>query len=1070
MGMLRKIGILAFILIAGVLSLQSAFALEKTSLTVSYTLDAGLLLNNSQLDVFNGTFVGDAIFTSAGKIGGAVDLDGNGDSASSTLIMDSSNLNFSIEFWISHDTVNADFDWYMESRSTTDAAAQGVGIAFQGESNQYSAFCDASGSDLGTTVTSAASAPGAGFNHIIATYNNSDFKVYRNTTSIINITPCTPPNHDRAFDFGRHAEIASRSLDGQIDLIRVWNRTLNDSEVVGLFNLGEGKNHSDLDVFPDPTPDTINVSDPEPANNTQHNTLLLNINATVNTSLVFNEPFNVTLFVDGVANQTITGITAGTNVNISFNLSFSVTEERELGFFLSVFDNTTQENTTNHTIFIDNVNPIITTIQSPQNNTAFKSILDGQFNFTDSFLLFSYEVFVDGTLIDLQTELNTTAFAYNLTANVTTLASNGQHLLTINVSDGHTSREIGDWDYDRNILTKRIRYNFGDSYISVYATDAQLADSFDTIKQKDRYQFVHKRARTSSTETYRITSDKKISIIEGYEEYQGWIVINDLKKWIDFNNDDGAKSKVTRVDEYTVEVSTSGLTSQDIVFNSIGSLNVVTETFSFFKGNLTHNIPTSTFENEIINFEIVFNTNDSLVQDVQANLFWNGTNEGFDIQINGTNQVNFTKVFTVPQIDTDQFVDVFWNYTITGTQNNETNTTDVINQTVFNFNFTTCVESSSNIVLKLVTLNEEDDSVISNVSVEAFFTFFVESGFVSQDNATKINASFVFPLAQNYSICLDPFNETLVTDADIDYDTQGFSQRNFFLRKASLGNNITKVLNLYLINSSIATTVEINVVDNEDQPKADVFVKILRRFIGNNSFKEVEVAKTDDDGSTVARLVLNDEFYKFVIQEDNVTIFTSTERKILSDQIFIRIGDLAEFLDTINKIDNLEFTLTNTTLANGSVDFTFFYNDLENIVREGCLRVRSKGIVDNEICEICSSAASATITCIAPNTTNSILVASAFIDSDTRNSQFIIAVLEIDFLSEFRNFGQIGVYLSLLIMSVMIGVAIWTPTGAMVFGTIATLASYGMGLIGLSYGTIIGLVAMVIYIIASRRN
>lgn len=1061
MGMLRKIGILGFVLLLTVITLNSAFAAEvefahlfdcnegSGGTLIDSTGRAngtvnGMTWNSTEIVPYNTTGDGGP-FSCEFDGAGYVELD------NLTWLNDTAQ-HFAASVWIKPDANTGNILSFWDNTAAQNEAFQ---LWFVGGGIQCLAR-DAA--HLSITATSADNIALDRWTLVICQWDGVNLELIHNTT-LQAATGKGSSDLQSLGDLGRNAGGAN-FFNGVMDDIKFYNSSLNSSQISNLFNFG------DVNGTAPPLDDSINVSAMLPANNTQHNTLLLNINVTVNAT----NTFNATLFVDGVANQTRTGFSSGTNVPVSFNLSFSSTEERELSFFLTVFDNQTQENTSNHSIFIDNVVPVITILQSPQNNTAFKSILDGQFNFTDSFLLFSYEVFVDGTLIDLQTELNTTAFAYNLTANVTTLASDGQHILTINISDGHTARDIGEWDYDRNIFTKRIRYKFGDSYISIYATDANLADSFDTIKQKDRYQFVHKRARKSSIETYRITSDKKISIIEGYEEYQGWIVINDLKKWIDFNNVDGAKSKVTRVDDYTVEVTTTGIKSQDIVFNSIGSLNTVTETFSFFKGNLTHNIADSTFENEIISFEIVFNTNDSLVQDIQANLFWNGTNEGFDTQINGTNQVNFSKIFTVPQVDSDQIVEVFWNYTITGTENIEINTTDIINQTVFNFNFSICDETDPTVVLKLITLNEEDDSVISNVSVEAFFTFFVESGFVSPDNATKINASFVFPLAQNYSVCLTPFNETLVTDADIDYDTQGFSQRNFFLRKVTLGNNITKTLNLYLINSSIATTVEINVVDNEDQPKVNVFIKVLRRFIGNNSFKEVEVAKTDDDGSTVVRLVLNDEFYKFVIQEDNVTIFTSTERKILSSQIFIRIGELAEFLETINKVDNLEFTLTNTTLANGSVDFTFFFNDLENIVREGCLRVRAKGIVDTEICETCSSAASATITCIAPNTTNSILVATAFIDSNTRNSQFVIAVLEIDFLSEFRNFGQIGVYLSLLIMSVMIGVAIWTPTGAMVFGTIAVLASYGMGLIGLSYGTIIGIVAMVIYIIASRRN
>lgn len=807
------------------------------------------------------------------------------------------------------------------------------------------------------------------------------------------------------------------------------------------------------------SPDSLNVSAQSPANNTQFNTQNLNINATVSSS--FN--FNATLYINGTINQTKLNLASGQNILVPFNLTFTDPVQRAFTYTISFQDSTGfEKNTSTNLFFIDNVDPVITS-NFINRQSVYSGILAGQFNLSDAFNLYGYEVYIDGVLNSSRAGLNVTFYPLNLTIN-TSVLSVGHHTLNLSVSDGHTAKSIPEYRVEKSRFNNKLIYRFSDNrpdFIEIDPQDGGILDTFETQKLKDRYTFTHKRFFGRNTETYIVRSSHKIDIIED-GRYKGWMVIFDLKKWIDFESNGAYESvNLRQIDDYTVEVTVNGIKSGEITYSSIGSLNTISRVYDFYVGNVTTTLTTPVLETETTTFQAIFSKNESFIQDINANLTWNGTNRGPGTKVNGTTQINFTHTFNIQPVDANVFIPVNWSYVISGVNGTESNVTPTQLQNVLDISLFNCSETNPNATIFLQPKDEETDiDLIADVDITAQF-------FLDQSNKTGVNKSFEFRNSLNYTICFEPQNSTLVVDAFISYEKSGYSQRNYFLVQNRLGNNQTNRILLYLINESIDSDVTISLTDEDDNVLADHYIKVLRYFPGNNTYKTVEIARTNENGQTVARLILLDVFYRFVVDSGNTTIYGTNSQKVLTSPFFIRTFEQNNFLNKLDRIEQLQYSLT---YNNNTGVFSFTFNDLENIVREGTLRVVRKGIVDTVICSNTVQSSAGTITCTINASIKDEYLAQAYIDTNTKNSPAPIDEIYLSLSDEFNRLGATGLIIQMLLLSVMVGAGIWRPSASIVMGIVAIIAGVFMELYALSYIAGLYIILLLIVFIGLSRD
>ena len=816
--------------------------------------------------------------------------------------------------------------------------------------------------------------------------------------------------------------------------------------------------------FVQPPSDTLNISAPLPLNGTQYNVSTININATVNSTSIF----NATLWMNRSIRQTREGFAAGSEVYVEFNLTFGASTATNFSYFIEVGNQTYAENSSERGfIIVDTVVPTIIFNSFVNNSVFFNNRIAGNFNFSDSLMLFAYNISIDNIVTLASAEdLNVSSVNISINYNASNL-SVGNHTLRLRVADGHTDNEIPVWDVDKNIFTKKLTFDFGDDFISIKPTEYGLFDSFDAEKKIDRYSFVWDRDKIQPSFSMTVVASKRIYIAKN-KHYKGWLVVPELNKWLDFENDGDAEViDIKQIDANTVVLTFDNAKAEDIIFNSIGELNIVNQEYQIFTGNITFAFTTPILESEVARYSAVFTYNSSFISDINISFLLNGTQYGYTSRENLTGLIRFNLSKTTQNVDLNTNISVQVNYTISGAVNNEFNQTFPANQTILALSLGQCSDGSTNTTLVMIPKNEETDTNMGtgglpNATLDATFELFLDQNPIT----TAINTTFDFPLAQNYTICLEPYNQTLLANAFLDYDADGYSQRNYFLSYSPLGNGTRKTLNLFLINDSIDSDVTIEVTDEDDLPLSDLFVKVLRYSIGNNSFKTVEVARTSNEGKTVTRLILRDVFYKFIIDDANNTLFVSNTQKVLSTSLFFQIKTKSDFVTTFKKLGNLDYSLTNTTST-----FLFVFNDNENIVRSGCLKVIRADASYTNICNTCVNASAGSISCFVNTSVwgNNTFVGSAYIDSISSDSQHLVDTLELNFQNT-DIFGSRGLIITMMLMTIMAGIAIWRPTAALVFGGVSILGAAMMGLVNLTQGTIIIIEGIIILFIGLMRD
>lgn len=824
---------------------------------------------------------------------------------------------------------------------------------------------------------------------------------------------------------------------------------------------------------PPPSTSTINItSGPFPLNNTQYNKSgnnNLSINLTVSSSFGFNASLYINetgALTNVAANQTKLSFPAGQNVYVEFNLSWPQPASRTYQYLIHVFDHTTSVNSSNTTFFVDNIVPVIT---STMNNSraVYNGILSETFNFTDSFQLFSYELYVDNQRWQHREELNTTLFIFNMSLNTSNLTA-GVHNFTINLSDGHTANKIPEWDYTNNWIDKSLKYQFDEGYIEITPIDASLFDSFSSFKKEDRYEFVHDRFSKDDKEIYTVTSDKKIFIVQN-NAYKGWLVIPELKKWIDFESDDYGTIEVNQLNDFQVDVTISDIKSDVITFHSIGTLNTVSKTFQFYVGNATSTIETPVLETEEVEYLVVFEYNSTQVTDINVHLFWNNSDLNYTTKTRGTTQINFTRLFIIPNIDADQSFNVFWNYTIFGANGtNDINQTPTQSQLVYDIGLNQCDETNTNATLTFSPKNEENLSWINDTDVDVTFELFLNQTLLNlSDIPPGVNKSFAFTDKINYTVCLNAFNRSFMADAVVSYQAATFSQRNHYLSNFPMGNGTWRVVDLFLINNSKDSDVTINVNDQDGNVLGGLFVKLLRFYPGNNTFRNVEIARTGNDGKTVERIILNDVLYQFVVSSKNNTLFTSNTQKVLSTNIFLNVNTISSYIDNLKKKGEVQYTLT---FNNNTGRWFFTYNDLNNIVQMGCLDVTRKGASDTLQCHNCTQSTAGSLSCTINTSTQAIFTAVAYIESNTRNSPYFLESDERNQIRDFITFGATGILIQLMLLCIIVGIGVWKPSVALAFAIVSVITTAAMGLSGVGYSASVVFVLLFIFMLALTKD
>lgn len=364
--------------------------------------------------------------------------------------------------------------------------------------------------------------------------------------------------------------LATLDLEAPIDELAIWNRSLTQSEIAGLYNGGAGANPLLLGTPPD-----VNITNPT-------TNIRSNVQPDIDYIVVDND--NATLicylYVDASLNQT--------DMSVSNNTAsyFNATDWTDgvHSYFVRCNDGDNADDSQTLQYDLDSSEPVITSITpEPFNSTVFINYtMTIAGNITDNALYrVNRTIFYPNSSIyfnnysgDLP---NVTSYIWSETHN-TTLMPNGYYTMYIDSADAHTNRYFPPaLTVAKDQIKRQLKYSFAQDEIAIALVGGNVLgqfDSIDTTKLDDRYTFELNFKNTitpNSRMIFRLSSKYPIVYLPD-SPYVAHFIIAD-KFWADFEGVPGQVT-VSQFNEtaYDVEIVTAN--PQDkFVFNSLGGLN-----------------------------------------------------------------------------------------------------------------------------------------------------------------------------------------------------------------------------------------------------------------------------------------------------------------------------------------------------------------------------------------------------------------------------------------------------------------------------------------------------------------
>ena len=435
-----------------------------------------------------------------------------------------------------------------------------------------------------------------------------------------------------------------------------------------------------------------------------------------------------------------------------------------------------------------------------------------------------------------------------------------------------------------------------------------------------------------------VKSNKKIYYRKS-DKYNGWLIIPEINKWIDFNTEHNYKVKTTKITDNEYNIKISGIKDKKLKFQSIGDLNVNCVTYLFDILNLTDVSDDDQIENEVAYFGLIIQSNVGLSSEVQ--LIYNGTR--YPTTKNGN---IYETLIRLPNnsnyIQNNQY---YFNYTI----NSSTNT---IQNITVPYQFNTYMVAIG--LCDGVTFNET-----------AYNLTFYDEETITSPSQGQIAGNILVWLNQSHNrtylfntsteshsklICIFPQYANYTVDGILDYYNSSSTTKSLVLSEDI--SNTTINYDLYLIYGNATDRIIMTVLDNDAFVFPDVLVTIQRYIPATNSYIEQDQQYTDFQGQVLFNAILYTDQYRFIFEYPVGTIVdTSTKATIKNTNIQYQLILDADTLGNTFKRLNITGSITYDNTTNIA---SFDYIDPTDIMTRACInawKLTGKGrILYNSTC------------------------------------------------------------------------------------------------------------------------
>ena len=661
-------------------------------------------------------------------------------------------------------------------------------------------------------------------------------------------------------------------------------------------------------------------------------------------------------------------------------------------------------------------------------------------------------------------ELNATINTSNYTA--------GVKPITITVCDGHTGTSISDWDYSRTGISNVVTFNFGKNGWVKVDPNINFGDGFNVEKATDRYLFKYNTGIFfGDSVTYTISSSNYIDIIRR-DEYNGWLVVPALNKWIDFNLRDangGEVYKVSRISDNEVEVIVSGITKEDmIIFESIGDLNCVTEDYEWTLVNATESYLERHIEGSVTSYNLY------VVKDNE------GVNTSVHFMYNNTEQTlskaetDYQDIYSVSitHDSVDNFTNLIpINWTIS-VNTNSTNITARINRTedIYEMYIYPCAGEINTTAINFTIYDGATDTLEPNVKFAAQFTYWHED----YPSYTKSVAWGNNTLSHEWlDVCIYPWWTNITTEYLVSLTKTGFEPFSRYGFDVELNHSKQNVIGLYMQNDTVSSEISVEVVNEDDQAIEGVIVELYEYDLGTDSYTFIGSATSDENGECKLYGDL-DEYLEFrVLDEDGELIYTRSKSRLADAEVVLQIITRAS-----TNLYHLDIHNLNVTLSKDKTNkyFNLSWGNINLYTNRIFMIVSYQNFTSNEtkLFDDNSTLGDGIMSYVITEDTidrSVTYVCSIYVNHTETGELYYVTSSTLDFRKEWDVFGEESLFMSFIFVGTMCLIGIYASVTAGILLTIVGMIimfSLGFWEVGLS-GFIGLVVVLLVFFVKVRR-
>jgi len=370
-----------------------------------------------------------------------------------------------------------------------------------------------------------------------------------------------------------------------------------------------------------------------------------------------------------------------------------------------------------------------------------------------------------------------------------------------------------------------------------------------------------------------------------------------------------------------------------------------------------------------------------------------------------------------------------FDFELTDLSEQQQNTTDYSNEVNRTYIFLCNVTYTSEII-NFTTRNAENPFPKVNGIYKSAWQWFLGTGGVfrnmSYEDMTETKSDFDF--------CGLNDNIDYIFTIDVEADATDFSKNFYYFTEATKTSGNATETDLYLLNDTLSTPTTLLVRDRYQRVISDVLIFVQFYDVGTDTFYTVTMGKTNQNGEDIVYLNWFDSLYKFILVQNGTTILTTNPYKIGDTPQIFQIED--DIVYDFDKFRDFQYSLI---FNNATNNFVLTYIKPSGLVESACLRVINRDATgDTEICETCSTSASATLYCNIALAGNGTFIATFYATGSLAVIDWIIQEVGIGMSETIFNLldKNDAAFYTILMSSIVLLIFLISP----VFGILGILA------------------------------